>query len=285
MTDPADQTPPTITLPGGLRVPALGQGTWNMGERPDARRDEVRALQEGIDLGLTVIDTAEMYASGGSELVVGEAVAGRRADVVLVSMALPSNAGENAIVAACRASLERLGTDHLDLYLLHWRDGTPLEETLAGFARLRAEGSIRAWGVSNFDAGDLAELVALPGGDAVATNQVLYNLTRRWPEPELLPAQRERGIPTMAYSPVEQGRLIGHPALTQIAERHDASAAQVALSWLVRQGDVLAIPKASRLEHVRDNHRALELVLDPDDLAALDASFPPPRGRPAMELL
>ena len=283
--DPVSPSPSTVTLPNGPRVPALGQGTWNMGERPDARRDEVRALQEGIDLGLTVLDTAEMYASGGSERVVGEAIAGRRASVFLVSKVLPSHAGEDAVVAACRGSLERLGTDHLDLYLLHWRSGTALEETLAGFARLQAEGSIRAWGVSNFDAGDLAELVTLPGGEAVATNQVLYNLTRRWPEPELLPAQRERGIPTMAYSPVEQGRLIGHAALTQIAARHDASAAQVALAWLLRQGDVLAIPKASRLEHVRDNHRALDLVLDPDDLAALDASFPPPTGRPAMELL
>lgn len=278
-------TVPTVALPGGVRVAALGQGTWNMGERPEARADEVRALQEGVELGLTLIDTAEMYASGGSEEVVGAAIAGRRDAVYLVSKVLPSHARGDDVVTACRRSLDRLGTDRLDLYLLHWRSGTPLEQTLAGFARLVADGSIRAWGVSNFDAGDMAELLALPGGDAVAANQVLYNLTRRWPEPELLPAQRQRGIPTMAYSPVEQGRLVGHAALTAVAERHDATSAQVALAWLLRQGDVIAIPKASRLEHVRDNRQALDLQLAPDDLAELDASFPPPHGRAAMELL
>lgn len=276
---------PSVTLPGGVRVPALGQGTWNMGERPELRASEVRALQEGIDRGLTLVDTAEMYASGGAERVVGEAIAGRRADVFLVTKVVPSHAREDDVVAACRASLERLGTDHLDLLLLHWRGRTPLEQTLAGFERLLADGSIRAWGVSNFDAGDLADLVALAGGAHVAANQVLYNLARRWPEAELLPAQRKSGIATMAYSPVEQGRLLADRTLATVAARHGASPAQVALAWLLRQGDVIAIPKASRVEHVVDNRRAAGLQLDTADLAELDASFPPPRGRPAMELL
>lgn len=274
-----------VGLPDGTRVPALGQGTWNMGERADARSAEVRALQLGLDLGMTVVDTAEMYAQGGSEEVVGTAIAGRRSDVFLVTKVLPSHAREDDVVAACRRSLERLGTDYLDLYLLHWRGETPLEQTLAGFARLMADGSIRSWGVSNFDRGDLAELVGAPGGDAVAANQVLYNLTRRWPEPELLPAQRERGVATMAYSPVEQGRLLRHAALTAVASRYGATSAQVALAWLLRHEDVIAIPKASRLDHVRENRAAGDLELQPDDLAELDAAFPPPRGRPAMELL
>ncbi len=276
---------PQVTLPGGETVPALGQGTWYMGEDPSARADEVRALREGIELGMTLIDTAEMYASGGAEEVVGEAVAGRRDDVFLVSKVLPHHAGYDDCLLACEQSLARLGTDRLDLYLLHWRGGIRLEETLEAFERLLDDDRIGAWGVSNFDADDMAELLALPGGDAVATDQVLYNLTRRWPEAGLLQGCRELDIPLMAYSPIEQGRMLRHPALAEVAERHGATPAQVALAWLLEHEDVMVIPKAASLDHVRENRHALALELTSDDLASLDASFPAPRGRAAMEML
>ena len=276
---------PQVTFPHGETVPALGQGTWYMGEDPSARAQEVRALQEGIDLGMTLIDTAEMYASGGAEEVCGEAIAGSRDDVFLVSKVLPHNASYDDCLLACERSLARLGTDRLDLYLLHWRGGVALEETLEAFARLHDEGRIGAWGVSNFDADDMGELLSLPGGDAVATDQVLYNLTRRWPEAQLLPGCRELGIPLMAYSPIEQGRMLRHRALIDVAERHGATPAQVALAWLLEHDDVIVIPKASQLDHVRDNRGALALELTPDDLESLDESFPPPRGHPAMEML
>ncbi|CAA9466780.1 MAG: Oxidoreductase, aldo/keto reductase family [uncultured Solirubrobacteraceae bacterium] len=276
---------PQVTFPDGEPVPALGQGTWYMGEDASARQQEVRALQEGIDLGMTLIDTAEMYASGGAERVTGEAIAGRRDDVFLVSKVLPYNAGYDDCLHACESSLARLGTDRLDLYLLHWRGGVPLEETLEAFERLLHEDKIGAWGVSNFDADDMTELLGLPGGDAVATDQVLYNLTRRWPEAHLLPGCRELGIPLMAYSPIEQGRMLRHPALLEVAGRHGATPAQVALAWLLEHDDVIVIPKAASLDHVRENRQALALDLTTDDLTTLDAGFPAPRGRPAMEML
>ena len=276
---------PQVTLPGGETVPALGQGTWYMGEDASARAGEVRALREGIELGMTVIDTAEMYASGGAEEVTGEAIAGRRDEVFLVSKVLPQHAGYDDCLLACERSLARLDTDRLDLYLLHWRGGVRLEETLEAFDRLVEEGRIGAWGVSNFDADDMAQLLELPGGDAVATDQVLYNLTRRWPETGLLQGCRELEIPLMAYSPIEQGRLLRHPALLSVAERHGATAGQVALAWLLEHDDVIVIPKAATLEHVRDNRQALALELTPDDLTSLDESFPPPRGRAPMEML
>jgi diketogulonate reductase-like aldo/keto reductase len=274
-----------VTLSTGEAVPALGQGTWYMGEDPSAHGQEVRALQEGIDLGMTLIDTAEMYASGGAEIVTGEAIDGRRDDVFLVSKVLPYNAGYDDCVAACERSLDRLRTDRLDAYLLHWQGGVRLEETLDAFAKLEEDGKIRSWGVSNFDADDMAELVSLPGGEAVATNQVLYNLTRRWPEPELRPFCLERGIPLMAYSPIEQGRMLRHRALREVADRHGVTPAQVALAWLLERGEVIVIPKAARLEHVRDNRASLDLELDAGDLEELDSSFPPPRGRAEMEML
>lgn len=274
-----------VTLPTGEKVPALGQGTWYMGEDPSSRAHEVRALQEGIERGMTLIDTAEMYGSGGAEVVTGEAIAGRRDDVYLVSKVLPYNAGYDDCLAACARSLDRLGTDRLDLYLLHWQGGVRLEETLDAFAKLVEDGKIRSWGVSNFDADDMAELMALPGGFAVATDQVLYNLTRRWPEPELVPFCRARGVPLMAYSPIEQGRMLRHATLREVADRHEATPAQVALAWLLAQDDVMVIPKASRLEHVRDNRAALDLELTEEDLQTLDDSFPAPRGRAALELL
>ena len=274
-----------VTLPTGERVPALGQGTWYMGEDPSARAQEVRALQEGIELGMALIDTAEMYASGGAEEVTGEAIAGRRDEVFLVSKVLPHRAGYDDCLAACDASLRRLGVEQLDCYLLHWRGGVRLQETLDAFAKLVDDGRIRSWGVSNFDGDDMSGLLDLPGGDGVATNQVLFNLTRRWPEPELVPLCRGRGIPLMAYSPIEQGRMLRHPGLAAVADRQGATPAQVALAWLLGQGDVMVIPKASRLEHVRENRAALDLELTSEDLAELDAAFPPPRGRAAMEML
>jgi diketogulonate reductase-like aldo/keto reductase len=274
-----------LSLPSGEAIPRLGLGTWKMGEDRRQRAAEVAALRLGLDLGLGLIDTAEMYGSGGAEAVVAEAVAGRRDGVFLVSKVLPQNASRQGTIAACERSLKRLATDRIDLYLLHWRGGPALGETLAGLLALQQAGKIRHWGVSNFDAGDMAELDALPGGGAVATNQVLYNLTRRGIEHELLPWCRARRIPIMAYSPVEQGRLLGHKALAAVAGRHGASPAQVALAWLLAQPGVMAIPKAVDPAHVRDNRAALDLGLSPDDLAELDRAFPAP-GRPtALEML
>ena len=275
----------TVTLPSGEVVPALGQGTWGMGDDPRRRDAEVAALRLGLDLGLTLIDAAEMYADGAAEEVVGEAIAGRRDEVFLVSKVLPQNASRRGTIAACERSLRRLGTDRLDLYLLHWRGRTPLAETIDAFATLQREGKIRRWGVSNLDPADMRELVRAAGGAAVATDQVLYNLTRRGIEFDLLPWCRERGIPVMAYSPIEQGRMLAHPALRAIAERRDATPAQVALAWLLRQEGVIAIPKASDAEHVRENHAALTLHLTAEDITDLDRAFPPPTRPQPLEML
>jgi diketogulonate reductase-like aldo/keto reductase len=274
----------TIRLPDGTTVPALGQGTWMMAEDPARRTDEIAALRAGIELGLTLIDTAEMYGEGSAETLVGEAIDGVRDDVFLVSKAYPHNAGRDRLPQACEASLARLGTDRLDLYLLHWRGSVPLAETVAAMEALVAAGKILRWGVSNLDTDDMAELVAA-GGTACATDQILYNLTRRGPEHDLLPWLAQHHMPVMAYSPVEQGRLIGHPQLGAIATRIGATPAQVALAWTMRQGDVIAIPKAGRVAHVRENHAAAALELSPDDLAALDAAFPRPRQRAPLAML
>lgn len=256
-----------------------------MGDDPARRGEELRALQTGLDLGLTLIDTAEMYGNGNSEHLVGEAIRGRRDEVLLVSKVLPSHASRQGTVEACHASLRRLGTDSLDLYLLHWRGRVPLAETVEALESLRHSGDIRAWGVSNFDPDDLLELARVPGGDQVATNQVLYNLTRRGIEFDLLPQSQQRGLPIMAYSPVEQGRLAGNAALRMVAVRHGVSELQVALAWVLRQPGVIAIPKAAQVSHVRENHAALDLKLTEDDLVALDQAFPPPRQAQALEML
>ena len=287
MSDPQSAAAPvaTLALPSGEAIPRLGLGTWRMGEDRRRRAAEVAALRLGLDLGLGLIDTAEMYGSGGAETVVAEAIAGRRDAVFLVSKVLPQNASRQGTVAACEASLKRLATDRIDLYLLHWRGGPALSETLAGLLALQQAGKIRHWGVSNFDAGDMAELAALAGGGGVATNQVLYNLTRRGIEHGLLPWCRARRVPVMAYSPVEQGRLLGHKALARIAGRHGASPARVALAWLLAQPGVMAIPKAVDPAHVRDNRAALDLRLSPAALAELDRAFPAPRGPTALEML
>jgi len=278
-------TMPTIQLPSGEAIPVLGQGTWGMAEGARPRADEVATLRAGIELGMTLIDTAEMYAAGAAEELTGEAIAGSRDEVFLVGKVLPSNATRDGTIAACERSLRRLATDRLDLYLLHWRGGTPLAETLDAFAALAGDGKIRHWGVSNLDSSDLEELVRLPGGGAVATDQVLFNLTRRGIEHDLLPWCRERGVAVMAYSPIEQGRMLGDPGLEGVASRHEATPAQVALAWLLRQQGVCAIPKASTVEHVRENRAALELRLTSEDLAELDAAFPPPNGPRPLEIL
>jgi diketogulonate reductase-like aldo/keto reductase len=246
-----------------------------MGEDARRRKDEIAALRVGFDLGMTLVDTAEMYADGGAEALVGEAIAGRRDELFLVSKILPENATKPGTVSACEHSLRRLRTDRLDLYLLHWRGNVPLEETLDAFAELVDAGKIRYWGVSNFDVVDMLELWRL-GGAKVATDQVLYNLTRRGIEYDLMPSCLDRRIPIMAYSPLEQGRLLGHSELKNVAARHNATPAQIALAWLLRQDGVVAIPKAANVAHVQENHAALELHLTREDLAALDRAFPPP---------
>ncbi len=276
---------PLVTLPSGESVPQLGQGTWRMGESRRARKEEVAALRLGLDLGMTLIDTAEMYAEGGAEAVVAEAIAGRRDEVFIVSKVLPENSTRAGTIKACERSLKRLKTDRIDLYLLHWRGAPALDETLAGFEALLEAGAIRSWGVSNFDVADMEELFALKGGATCASNQVVYNLRRRGIEAGLVPWSRENGVPIMAYSPIEQGRLLRDRMLAAIAARHDATPAQIALAWVLRQQDMMVIPKAGSEAHVRENRTALDIALSPEDLAELDRAFPPPGGPRPLEML
>jgi diketogulonate reductase-like aldo/keto reductase len=274
-----------VTLPDGETVPALGQGTWYMGERRDQRTAEVKALRHGLDLGMTLIDTAEMYGEGGAEEVVGEAVAGRRDDVFIVSKVYPHNASTAGVPAACARSLKRLGTDRIDLYLLHWRGSYPLAETVAALERLKEAGHIRHWGVSNFDTDDMAELWRVTNGRNCATDQVLLNLSRRGPEYDLLPWCGERVVPVMAYSPIEQGRLPRGGAVDEVAGRHGVDRFTVALAWLLAKPGVIAIPKAARLEHVTANRHALDLALTEDDHRALDRACPPPTRKQPLAML
>src|SRR5215468_7787245 len=276
---------PMVTLPGGERVPALGQGTWHMGETRRIMEQEAAAVRLGIELGMTLIDTAEMYGNGGAEEMVARAAEGLRDDLFIVSKVYPHNASRTGVIAACERSLARLRTDRIDLYLLHWRGSIPLAETLAGFEQLMRDGKIRHYGVSNFDRADMTEWVALKGGESVAANQVLYNLSRRGPEWDLLPWCRKRGIAIMAYTPLGQGSLLHNRTLADIARRCDATPAQVALAWLLRQDGMIVIPKAAHLEHVRDNSGALNVLLTEEDLAALDRAFPPPKGKSSLGML
>lgn len=278
-----------VELHNGERVPALGLGTWRMGESKRARAAEIDAVQRALQLGYRLIDTAEMYGEGGAEEAVGAALAAaiagggvRREQVFVVSKVYPHHAGRRDAVAACKRSLDRLQLDAIDLYLLHWRGNVPLAQTIEAFEQLRGEGRIRHWGVSNFDVDDLQELAALPQGAGCAANQVWYSAGERGIEHSLLPWQREHRLPVMAYSPIDQGALRKEPVLAQIGARHDATAAQVALAWVMRQPDVIAIPKALSEAHQRENLAAAALQLDAADLAAIDAKFPPPKRRRSL---
>jgi diketogulonate reductase-like aldo/keto reductase len=274
-----------VTLRSGERVPALGQGTWHMGENRRHVAKEQAALRLGIELGMTLIDTAEMYGSGGAEEVIARAAQGVRDSLFIVSKAYPHNASRNGIVAACERSLKRLATDRIDLYLLHWRGSIALAETLEGLLRLQADGKIRHYGVSNFDRADMAEWAALKDDNSVAADQVLYNLSRRGPEWDLLPWCREHRVAVMAYTPLGQGHMLGNRALGEVARRRGATPAQIALAWLLRQESMIVIPKASRSEHVRENRRALDITLTEEDLAELDRAFPPPKGKSSLGML
>jgi len=274
-----------VTLPSGDKVPALGQGTWNMGDERETRAEEIGALRLGLDLGLNLIDTAEMYGEGKSEELVGQAIAGRRDDAFLVSKVYPHNASRKGAISACERSLKRLGTDRLDLYLLHWRGSIAFADTLEAFTALQKAGKIRHYGVSNLDIKDMRQLSTVSGASGVQTNQLLYNLTRRRIEFDLLPWMRERGMPVMAYSPIEQARLLSNPKLVAFTRRHGMTPSQAALAWLLSRDDVIAIPKASRPEHVQENAASLSIRLAPEQLSDLDKIFPPPKKATALEML
>jgi len=274
-----------VTLCSGEQVPALGQGTWHIGEDRRRAAEEGAALRLGIELGMTLIDTAEMYGSGGAEEVVARAAQGLRDGLFIVSKVYPHNASRAGVVAACERSLKRLATDRIDLYLLHWRGSIPLAETLEGFRRLEHDGKIRYHGVSNFDRADMTEWMTLEGGDTVAADQVLYNLSRRGPEWDLLPLCREHRVAVMAYTPLGTGGMLGRPELAEIARPRGATTAQIALAWLLRQEGTIVIPKASRPEHVRENRGALDVTLTEEDLTALDRAFPPPKGKGSLGML
>ncbi|HEX7774355.1 MAG TPA: aldo/keto reductase [Pyrinomonadaceae bacterium] len=281
----------TTLLPSGRKIPVLGQGTWMMGEDASRRQDEIAALRLGLDLGMTLIDTAEMYGEGGAEEVVGEAIKDRpRSEVFIVSKVYPHKATRHGAIEACARSVRRLKVEYIDLYLLHWRENVPLVETLEAFQFLKGHGSIRDYGVSNFDVDDMEEAYALRGGDGIATNQVLYNLLHRGIEWALLPWCRGRRIPIMAYSPLgsnvtEQKRMLGNANIKSVAARHNATPAQIALAWLLRYPDLVVIPKASNPDHIRDNRMALDIELTNRDLRELDEAFPPPDRKIPLEML
>jgi diketogulonate reductase-like aldo/keto reductase len=274
-----------VALPSGDRIPVLGQGTWHLGESRQRRPIQLRTLRLGLDLGMTLIDTAEMYGNGSAEQLVADAIAGRRDEVFLVSKVLPHHATRRGVVAACHASLRRLRTDRLDLYLLHWRGPVPLVETVQAFMELERAGAIRHWGVSNFDVDDMEELVEVPGGTGVETDEVLYNLSRRGIELDLLPWCTARRLPVMAYSPIEQGRILGHRTLVEVARQVSATPAQVALAWVLRQPGVCAVPRAGTPDHVRENRAALDVHLGPPEIAALDRVFARPASKVPLEVL
>ena len=276
---------PTLTLPSGRDIPALGIGTWNMGESHAEEAQEVASIRKAAELGMTVVDTAEMYADGRSEEIVGKAIADLRDEVFLVSKVYPFNASATGTIEACERSLKRLGVDHLDLYLLHWRGSHPLEETVAAFEKLKRSGKIRDWGVSNFDTDDMEELFEVENGRNCAVNQVLYNLSRRGVEYDLLPWCQEKGLPLMAYSPIEQGRILNNHELIRIAKAYQATPAQVALAFLLERDGVLAIPKSAKPERVEENRGATDLDISDEDWASLDAAFPPPTRKTSLAML
>ncbi|MFB8372424.1 aldo/keto reductase [Paenibacillus taichungensis] len=280
----------TIQLPDGTTLPAIGQGTWYMGEKQSSRREEVQALRHGIERGMTIIDTAEMYAEGGAEEVTGEAIKDCRDDVFLVSKVYPHHADRKQMITACERSLSRLGTDRLDLYLLHWRGGVPLEETVEALEQLKQSGKILRWGVSNLDTEDMQELWNVPSGQHCAVNQVLYHAASRGIEYELLPWLRERRIPVMAYCPLAQGgrlrkELLEHSVICEIAKDRGVSPSQIALSWVIRDGDILAIPKAVQLNHVAENAAAMDIILTQDEIIRLNEAFPAPKGKVPLDIV
>ncbi len=274
----------TLHLPSGREIPILGQGTWRMGEDSSQKDAEIGALRLGLDMGMTLIDTAEMYGEGGAEEVVGEAIANRRESVYLVSKVYPHNASRKGAIEACERSLKRLKTDRIDLYLLHWRSSIPLSETLEAFESLKEAGKIQDYGVSNFDADDMKKAINLPNGKQIATNQVLYNLARRGIEWDLLPWCRQHNIPIMAYSPIEQKGILNNSQLKSVASRHNATPAQIGLAWLLQQPGIIAIPKASNPEHVKENSAALDIQLTQEDLTQLDQAFPPPNRKMSLAI-
>ena len=275
-----------FTKLSGDKIPVLGQGTWQLGERAERRKQELAALQLGIDLGLTLIDTAEMYGNGASEELVADAIAGKRDQVFVVTKVLPGNAtSKQKIVAACERSLRRLRVEHIDLYLLHWRQGEKLSVVVETFNELVGAGKIRHWGVSNFDVAALQELQALPGGEKVASNQVLYNVSRRGIEFDLLPQARERGLNVMAYTPIEPARILRSTRLRDIARRHNATPVQIALAWVIRQDGVTAIPRTGSPEHVRENAGAIDIKLSARDLQEIDHGMPPPTEPHSLEMI
>lgn len=274
----------TVTLKSGDKVPVLGLGTWHMGERKSERAAEVAAIRLGLDLGIRLIDTAEMYGEGGAEEMLAEAMAGRRDDIFLVSKVYPHNASRKGAVAACERSLKRLNIDRLDLFLLHWRGSVPLAETVEAFESLKKDGKIRQWGVSNLDAGDMEELAGVPNGKNCASNQVLYHLDSRGIEWSVLPKCQKAEIVVMAYSPLGQGPLLRKPVLKKVADKHGTDPAAIALAWVLRHPGVITIPKAVKPDHVRANMKALDVKLDTEDLKALDAAFPPPKKSAPLDM-
>jgi diketogulonate reductase-like aldo/keto reductase len=274
-----------VELRTGERIPQLGLGTWHMGERSASRAAEAKAVRAGVDLGLTLIDTAEMYGEGGAEEVVGDAVAGIRDKVFIVSKVYPHNASRKGTLAACERSLKRLRTDRIDLYLLHWRGSHPQSDTVAAFEQLKKDGKIRHWGVSNFDTDDMDELRAVPGGTDCATNQVLYHLGSRGIDFDLVADCARHKETVMAYSPLGQGAILRNPALAKVAARHGVAPAAVAVAWTMRHPHVISIPKAASLGHLKENAAAADLVLDGNDLAELDAAFPPPKRKTPLGML
>ncbi|SNZ17445.1 Aldo/keto reductase [Terribacillus aidingensis] len=277
-----------VTLPDGTELPAIGQGTWYMGDEDAKRHDEIQALRTGIDQDLQVIDTAEMYGDGRSERLVQEAIANRREKVFLISKVLPTNAGFDDVLAACDRSLDRLGTDYLDLYLLHWRGRIPLQETVDAFEKLKQQGKIKRWGVSNFDTDDMKELWEAENGRNCAVNQVLYNLTARGIEYDLIPWLRDKGVPVMAYCPLAQGdreEILQNEAVRELAGTYDVSVSQIALAWTIQSGQVLSIPKAGQAAHVMENAKAAEITLTKDDMQKLNKEFPPPTSKVPLEVV
>ncbi|MFK4342804.1 MULTISPECIES: aldo/keto reductase [unclassified Paenibacillus] len=286
----SQQKKSAITWADGREVPLIGQGTWHMGEKASFRQEEVRALQLGLDLGMTLVDTAEMYAEGGAEEIVGEAIRGRRDEVYLVSKAYPHHADRQGLAQACEASLTRMGMEYMDMYLLHWRGNIPLEETIQGMEKLREQGKIRNWGVSNLDKSDMEELWSLTGGDTCAVNQVLYHAASRGIEYDLLPWSRTHGVPVMAYCPIAQGGrlrrgLLEHPVMEDIAASHRVTPSQIALAWVIRDGDIWAIPKAVQESHVRENAAAANIRLTPEQRQQIDEAFPPPTRKQPLDIV